>query len=384
MHRTHSHHGLHTGFLVPELQKLYWSQGFSTLAGGLVAIFIPIFLLNIGYSLATVFSYMALYGLFCIPTLYIALRLLPKFGANRFMAIASVCQAIFLVLLITLPTHHWPLPVLALLAGWVNSTYWPPFHANFAVARTPSKSGRQLSYIYTVIAIAGALSPAVGGIMATVFDIKLVYAVAAVFFVISAIPMFIGRKGFKPVDFKLRRLKDMHIKSDLSAYSGWAIVESTEQVVWPIMISFIVASYASIGLLSSIVVGTGIFTTLYVGRRLTQKGEKHYIRRGSATMSLTNFARMFTGGVAGIFSMNLMSGISFHLLTVSLFTRFYRHVANGNTLEYLFAMEAVYGLTLAIFYSALALLTTIFSAQTILVIGLLLTIPASYFATRIR
>lgn len=384
MHKNRSHHSLHSNFLAPELKKLYWSQGWSTLAGGLVAIFIPIFLLKLGYSLSAVLAYMIFYGLFCVPTLYVALHLVPKVGANRIMAIANIGQALFLVLLITLPAHHWPLFGLAALAAWVNSAYWPPFHANFAVSRTPSHSGRELSYIYTLIAITGALAPAVGGILATLFGIKLVYTIAAVIFSVAALPMLVGRRGFRPASFSLKRLELAHIRPDLSSYGGWAVVETAEQVIWPIMIFLIVSSYASIGLLSSVVIATGIFTTLYVGRRLETKGEKHYIRRGSATMSVTNFGRLFAGGITGIFGMNLMSGISFHLLSVSLFTRFYRHVAHGDTLEYLFAMEAFYGLTLVVFYLVLLLLTLAFSAQAVLAAGLLLTIPASYFATRIR
>jgi hypothetical protein len=78
--------------LRPELNKLFWSQGFSTLGGGLVAIFIPIFLLKLHYSLAAVLTYMIFYGFFCIPTLYIALHLLPYIGANRIMALANSCQ----------------------------------------------------------------------------------------------------------------------------------------------------------------------------------------------------------------------------------------------------------------------------------------------------
>ena len=349
-----------------------------------MVIFIPIFLLKLHYSLANVLGYMIFYGLFCPPALYLALHLVPRIGANRMMGIANICQAIFLGLLITLPSHHWPLFALSALTAWVNSAYWPSFHANFSVARTPSRSGRQLSYIYTVIAVAGALAPAIGGILATIFGIKLVYGIAAGVFMVASLPMLWGRSGFKPPDFKLERLKHVNIKPDLGAYGGWGIVETTEEVVWPIMIFLIVSSYASIGLLSSVVIGTGIFTTLYVGRHLELRGEKHYIRRGSVTMSLTNFGRIFAGGISGVFGMNLLSGISFHLLEVSLFTRFYRHVSRGDTLEYLFAMETVYGLTLAAFYSILLLLTIAFPAQAVLAVGLLLTIPASYFATRMR
>jgi len=384
MQKLHSHHGLTTGFLQPELKKLYWSQGFSTLGGGLVAIFIPVFLLKLHYSLAAVLSYMIFYGLFCPPALFLALGLVPKIGSNRSMGLANILQAIFLALLISLPKHHWPLFGLSALAALVNSMYWPPFHANFAKARTPKNSGRQLSYVYTVISVAGALAPAIGGILATIFNIQFVYAIAAGVFLLAALPMLGGHHGFKPESFKLERLKQVNIKPDLSSFGGWGIIESTEEVVWPLMIFLIVSSYASIGILSSVVVATGIFTTLYVGKRLEAKGERHYMKRGSATMSLTNLGRIFAGGITGIFSMNLLSGISYHLLSVSLFTRFYRHVGNGETLEYLFAMESFYGLTLSVFYSVLLLFTIAFPAQSVLAVGLLLTIPASYFATRMR
>ena len=174
MQKLDSYHALTDKFLQPGLGKLYWSQGFSTLGGGLVAIFIPIYLLKLHYSLAAVLSYMIFYGLFCIPALYIALHLVPKVGSNRTMGIASICQAIFLALLISLPGHHWPLFSLSALAAWVNSLYYPAFHANFAVSRTPHKAGRQLSYIYTVMSLASALAPAIGVILATIFSIKLV------------------------------------------------------------------------------------------------------------------------------------------------------------------------------------------------------------------
>lgn len=47
-------------------------------------------------------------------------------------------------------------------------------------------------------------------------------------------------------------------------------------------------------------------------------------------------------------------------------------------------MEVVYGLTLVAFYGLLLLFTVAFPAQAVLAIGLLLTIPGSYFATRMR
>lgn len=384
MRRLHSRHNLHPRFQQGELTKLYWSQIITTLADGLVAIFIPIFLLTLGYKLSQVLLYMIMFGAFCVPALYIMLKLVTKIGANRVMGLANMGQVVFMVLLITLPTHHWPLLVLAIVAACVNTAYWPAFHANFALSRTPEKAGKQLSYFYVLMAAAGALAPTIGGLLATYVSISLVYAIAAGLFLLAALPMFSGSEVVKPVDFRLARLKGLDIKADLLAYGGWAFIETTEEVVWPIMIFLIVSTYAGVGLLSSALIVTGILTTLYVGRREAVKGEKHYIKRGSASTSLTNLGRIFASTSPLVFGMNLLSGVSFHLLEVPFFTRFYTHVSTRPTLEYLFASEATYGMSLVVFYSILFVFSLTLPAQMVLIIGLILTIPASYIATRMK
>lgn len=384
MYKLKSHHHLHADLKPAELTKLSWSQTLTSLGGGLVAIFIPIFLLHLGYSLSQVFLYMMWFGLSPLMLAAPEIWLLLKIGANRMMALSSVGQAVFLALLITLPTYHWPLYLLAILAAAVNMAYWAPFHANFSASRTPGKAGEQLSYIYVLMAVAGAIAPAVGGILATTFGIKLVYGISAGLFLAAAIPMLKGAELIKSSGFDLRRLKNVDMRSDMLAYAGWAVTETTELVIWPILIFLIVTSYAAIGLLSSVLIVTGTLTTLYVGRREERTGEKHYLKEGSVGTSLTNTIRQFASGGSTIFGMNLLSGISFHLLEVSFFTRYYKRISRNPRLEYVYVMEVANSLSIALFYLILYLASLNLPNQAVLAIGLILTIPGSYLATRIR
>ena len=67
-----------------EVDELYVNLGLRAFSFGLISIFIPLFLLNLGYSLFEVFVFFTFNSVFHILALYFATYLSSKIGLKHF------------------------------------------------------------------------------------------------------------------------------------------------------------------------------------------------------------------------------------------------------------------------------------------------------------
>lgn len=382
---------LHTGYHrfahvlhFTEVRRLYWARTFGAMASGLVAIFIPLYFLGLGYQFREVLLYYVIYAVSNIVVCYPMMRLMVRIGQNRSMALGNLLLIPFFVGLITLDTYHWPLAGLAFLAAVINEAYYPALHSNFSASETPGKSGRQIGTLAALTALGGALSPAIGGFVAQAYGISFLYGLAIGLFILAAIPLLAGRETVREHDLSLKQLKGQRLLPDAVANAGFAVVMLTDTILWPILVFMLVKNYAVVGGLSSILVLSSIATALYVGRREESKGAKHYLRRGSITLSLLNILRVFASSAGHVFGLNLLGGMGSQLAGTTFTTRFYENAGASARLAYIRLMEYAWFTGWGLVFLLLYGLTYFFPTATVLVVGLLLAIPGSLLMARIR
>ncbi|HEY8108863.1 MAG TPA: MFS transporter [Patescibacteria group bacterium] len=380
----YSHHHFTHHLRFTEVRRLYWARMLGAAAGGLVAIFIPLYFLGLGYEFREVLLYYVAYAVSNIAVCYPMMRLMVRIGPNRSMALGNLLLLPLFVGLITLDTHHWPLAALAFLAALSNEAYFPALHGNFSASETPGKDGRQVGMLSALTAFGGALSPAIGGFVAQAYGISFNYGLAAGLFVLAAVPLLLAKEAVQEHDLSLKQLKGQRLLRDGVANAGFAVVMLTDAVLWPILVYLLVKNYAVVGGLGSILVISSIATALYVGRREESKGVKHYLHRGSITLGLLNALRIFATSAGHVFGLNLLGGMGNQLAGTTFMTRFYENANASARLAYIRLMEYAWftgwGLAALLLYG----LTFFLPTSAVLTAGLLLAIPASFLMSRIR
>ncbi len=365
---------------------MFWVHGIRSLAENLVVIFIPIYLYQLGYTLSQIFEYLLLGGIFWIFLIYPMMRLINRFGATRLIAVSMVGNVVQFLLLLTLPTYHWPLWAIAFAWAWYTSIYWPAFRGSFAASLAHKRTGRLVGAWSSMQMLAVGIAPAVGGLIATEFGINALYIVSIAMFVVAAAPLFSGQAFVKNQPFKLSWRKLRKYRGDFIANLAETYNDGTLNQTWPLFAFFVIPSYAGVGLLSSVLILTSILVSLYVGTREETKGARHYIKEGAAINGLGHFLRTFATTGPHVFGINLASGMGYSLYHTAFNTTYYENIERRG-LPYLFMMQLVSAIAWIIAFGLLLTLTLLLpglAERNVLLAGVLLAIPMSYLITKIR
>lgn len=355
-----------------EMGKIYWCHSIGALGVSLASIFIPIYLLKIGFSFTQVITYLLLQQIFALLLQYTISSSMQFIKPHHMMVIGSLYYVVLFGLLLTMDTHHWSLALLALVWALNRCCYWTAFHYCFSLAHAHKHSGTQIAGITSLVIVATTIAPAIGGVMATFFGINYVYWLAIILIIIACLPMLAMSKGPPLPTLNLSWQLVKKIKRDAAANFFNGAVLMVEQSIWPLFIYLIITSYAGIGLLSSVIALAGVATALYVGKKEEVNGEKHYISRGTLTYSITSVARTLVQNSFQVFGLNLFAGLGRSLYVTPFLTRYYSNSDEDCRLGYVTIMETAFLLGATVFMSGILLLTIILSVKAALTIGFLI------------
>lgn len=384
MHNIGLHHAHYHGPRLSELGRLYWAHSIGVLAGALANILVPIYLLKIGYSLSDVFLFYVVVSAVAIGFVYLTVRFLGKIGANRAMAAGNAFHIITFLSLALLPGHHLSLLVPAMLWAATRGVYWPAFHANFSKSRAHEKSGREVGGIIAIVQLAGGIAPGIGGVIASLYGINMLYGISIGLFVGAIIVLLSGPEVIRHNVLRLGRLDWRKILPDLTASFSYTFVTAVEMAIWPLLIFFIIPSYAGVGLLSSVVVLSSMAIALFVGRREERRGERHYIKRGTTVSALSHALRLFASTTLHVFGINLVGGAGHSVLATSYLNRYYKHSDEESRLAYIFAMESAHLFGWLIIFVFLYLMAIVISGTQAMLLLVALAIPLSFGVRLIR
>ncbi|MAF24096.1 hypothetical protein CL634_00710, partial [bacterium] len=214
-----------------------WLHAFSR---STIAIFIPILMLQLGYSIRAVIGYYFLYYLLDIPLTFFAGWLTRRIGARAVLIIGSFFSVAFFAVLYNLSANDFVLlGLLALFAALYDSLYWVSHLYLFMVF---SKNDKNISRDASILAImrhvAGILAPAFGAIILIFFNQKLLILISTSILIVSILPLFVVRSlKDKPPAVKLKRIKffnQRHVSRDYISNGLFSVHRAAENVIWPI------------------------------------------------------------------------------------------------------------------------------------------------------
>ncbi len=327
-------HILHRIFKIrEELGEIYLNLTILAFAMSLVAIFIPVYLLIIGFSLVSVLYFAVIeWTVEGLLSPFIG-SLASKIGFKYTIFWRSPTLIILLGLITLLdPTYglnilgsSLEIPVLTglgVLFGFSGAVYWTLINAEFVKYSEAIHEGEEIGYLYTLMHIVAIIAPFVGGLILTSLGFGSLFLIVSFLIIFSLSPLFMLKEYKGSIKFKLSDTKLFMNKYLALFFALDGILIFTENYLWPVYIFTTLRDVLSVGLAGSFS-GIGIaIITIFIGKLTDRINKKSVIKAGAIFYALIWVARIFATTPLEIFMLSFLGGLVYILIAIPVYALF--------------------------------------------------------------
>jgi MFS family permease len=260
-----------------EIKEFLTTISLHEMAQAAINIFEPIYLYTMGLSVVQILLfYLGVYGLYFL-LIPIGGRVAKAFGFEHTMSIGIIFSIAFFLSLIAIPAAPEFVYLSAVLYALQKTFWWPAYHANFANYSRRKEAGREIGMTYVISSITAAIGPVIGGFLITYTNFAVLYTVAIVLMLVSAIPMLSTPERFTPS--KLGWMEQMRYifnrKRARELVSGLAFGEELIALtIWPLFLYSLVNSALDLGALVGGATALTVLATAVAARWSDEKNRK--------------------------------------------------------------------------------------------------------------
>src|SRR3989344_4872886 len=171
--------------------KILQMMSLNSFAMAFVSVFIPIYLLQLGYSFQMVMVWMIIHHSTLLLCAFITIYISNRIGLVHSLHIRFILLLIyFLLLLFALedtPTLFYVIPV---LTGAEAAFYWMPLNILFIRNTKEADMGRSMSKFFVIPKALSMISPLLGAFIAIYFGFTSLFALAMFLLFFTFLPVF--------------------------------------------------------------------------------------------------------------------------------------------------------------------------------------------------
>lgn len=355
------HHTLHLLFnnRLDKIEELYLNLSLRAFAVSMIAIFVPIYLLQLDYSLSSVLLFYMIvsltHGVFVFPSAIVSAR----FGFKHAIFLSTPFLILFYFLLYTLTIYQWPLWILGVVSGINGSLFWFGYHAYFSRFSDKKHRGEEISFARIFRLIAGISGPLVGGLLITFAGFKLLFVIVPILLIVSCIPLFLSKDTYASGRLSFSRVFAGRKIRDYLAFIGYGIETGSGLIVWPIVIFFsVLHSFTALGFITSLSLFFSFIATLIIGRYVDIR--KRLVLRISALLNAVIWiARMFVKTSLHIVATDSLYGMTRIAIGISFDTLSYDKANKDGLLASIAMREITIQIGGVILFASLAMIANL-------------------------
>ena len=323
------------------INKVYFFHSIKSFAGSLIGVFIPIYFLQLGFSLTNIFIFWLIRGIFIFVFCLLVAYLLNKFGSKKIIIVSIFLQFILIYLLYYLKLYSIPLSVIALLSAIQAATYWLPINTLFSTHSDQENMGKTTGKFFAWPKIASLPIPIISAIVITFFGFNYLFVISGILYLFSLYPLFLLPE--LKVDFSFNFEKYINLFKKYKSYFGAEFLENireeVEQIILPIVVFITFKNVISVGAINTLVTVGGILFTLFIGK-LSDKKDKHKLMKiGSLVMVILWLIRMIYPQALVFYVCSIVVGFVEALVLIPFSSIIYTNAKKEDTLEFLLFRE---------------------------------------------
>lgn len=366
----HDHIKLHR-IHFSEVNELYISLSLRAFAIGLVGIFVPIYLLVLGFSLNLIAGFFIV--MFGIKALIHPLTawMSARYGPKHIVVFSYIASFIYIMMLFVLPQYMWLLYPAALIGGVADGWFWLARHIDWAAVAGRKKASSEYSWLLIFSNIAMAMAPLVGGVVASAFGIGYALLGAGAGLLLAIYPLL---KTLEPAVPRSTNLSLFKVApwQHLAANFAMNFQSVVSVLFWPIFIYLIVLSYDTLGVIASASLLLVLLTTWFLGRLGDGGKNTQVLKSGTRLRTLVHIARVPVQSFPAAMAVNVVGDVTDMLASAPYSIRYYEAARRHGIVAYLVDMEIVGDIAKAASWALLWGLYALFGLSAALIITFVL------------
>lgn len=299
-----------------ELNQLFSFYSFRYFASSLASLFVPVYLLTIGYRLLDISLFYLIFFTSVVILMPFAMLLLSKIGVKKVLVLGTLFLAGYYPMLYLLDKGL-PYPWAAMIFGLSIALEASAFNMAFTSFLNKKNEGKGISVLRALGITAGIAGPVIGGIIIFNFSYKFAFAVTSGILIISVIPLLLS-KDFK-INHERFNIKKI-VKQDSFRNSVVHQINAALMIIggifWPIFIYLNVKNVIPLGIISSLTSFLMIFMIIYIGRK-ADEDEEGTLKLGVYLNAPSWLVRLFFLSPMGLFFTNFYGSFSDSLIDIS-------------------------------------------------------------------
>ncbi|MEM5812274.1 MAG: MFS transporter [Candidatus Aenigmatarchaeota archaeon] len=350
--------------LKDEMGEIYFNQVIETFAVSLISIFIPIYLIENGFTIVTSFSFMLVYwgAMFLLTPL--AAEISARIGFKHTIIYRAPLLIVFFSLLFFVNYITDFIFFVALLGGFSAILYWVATNAEFVKNSDIVNSAVQVGYLTALPQISATVAPFIGAFLLSKIGFSQVFIIVISLIAISQIPFLLTKDYKKSFSLRMRQSWLFLERKSFAFFIVQGVIFANDFLLWNIFV------YQKFGLLftglSASFFGAGIaILTLFVGKfSASAQRRRNMLIYGSLGYTLTCIVRLFIETPVEAFLASMLAGIFTTIISVPIYVEFCEKAKKGNMLNWVVFRDFWLGAGKTVFV-ILTTITLLYSSQSI-------------------
>lgn len=320
-----------SGFIHNNYNELLLSRVFRMFALSMISLFVPIYLLQIGFSLFEIIIFESLVLTFSLGFHFLTISIIKKLGIKTSMIISYFLTMFFYLILysseeiIPLIGKYSYLVIIGIFMLTYTALFWMSYHFYFVRSTKKKEGGKKLGVILAVPLVLSIISPLIGGFLITQFSFKFAFMLSFILLGIGGVVLFFTgemKSKFSKVNFKKIIDKKNPKKNALFFIEGISGIGTA--FIWPILLFLNSVQLISIGILLVFSNALYALVSYRIGKLSDENDPNRYMKIGGAGHGLSIAFRAISKNIAFITGFQSIGGIFGGIWTTSMHTSFYK------------------------------------------------------------
>lgn len=290
----------------------------------LIGIFIPIYLITIGYSINWALFYVLITKIIFTISIPLVYNLDSKYGLQGTSLIRLPFFIISFVSLIFISSYPSLFFLAAITGGLGLSFFWLPIHTFFTKHSHLKKQGSEVGKMLSIPTFFKILSPALGGYISALYGFNVLFTIGLLIVSISTAPLFLTKKQKSHKSkIKYKELTKMLGPKFLLMTIADGFIYVVAAILFPLLVYVTLFSLETVGVISSIGAIFFALTSFFIGKKLIKSNLMKVYSLGAIAFALTLIPRPFISTTLGFSIIIILGGLAAAFYESAYVTNFY-------------------------------------------------------------